>query len=119
MDALRLLGLIEDLDRALQGLSEAQAGQDPMQLLSAIEAVDAALLALGTDVSNVDAADDTVTTSEPEDNPLYTSIIEGDIEVNLELLNQVRDEAIKDPKHPQLIPAVQKIVDIMRNNTEE
>lgn len=117
MDALKLLGLIEDLDRALQGLSEAQAGQDPLQLLSAIEAVDAALLALGTDVSNLEEEDNTA--SEPEDNPLYTSIIQGDIEVNLDLLNQVRDEAIKDPKHPQLIPAVKKMVDIMKKNTEE
>lgn len=115
MDAIKLLGLIEDLDQALNQLGEAQSGQDPLQLLSAIEAVDAALLALGADMP-------APTEEDPKhvaENPLYTSILNGDVEVSVDLLKKVREEAVKDPEHPQLVPAVQKIIDLMQDNNIE
>lgn len=116
MDAMKLLGLIDDLDQALKQLSDAQSGQDPLQLLNAIESVDAALLALGADVPEPIEEDQNLVA----DNPLYTSILNGDEEVSLDLLNKVREEAVKDPSHPQLVPAVQKIIDLMEaNNIEE
>lgn len=115
MDAMKLLGLIDDLDQALKQLSDAQSGQDPLQLLNAIESVDAALLALGADVPEPIEDQNLVA-----DNPLYTSILNGDEEVSLDLLNKVREEAVKDPSHPQLVPAVNKIIDLMKaNNIEE
>lgn len=115
MDAIKLLGLIDDLDQALKQLSDAQSGQDPLELLSAIEAVDAALLALGADVPKPVEEDQ----KHVVENPLFTSILNGEVEVSLDLMNQVREEAVKDPAHPQLVPAVEKIISLMKQDKTE
>ncbi|MFK6686369.1 hypothetical protein Q4372_18060 [Acinetobacter baumannii] len=43
-------------------------------------------------------------------NPLYKSIIEGQVGVSLEVLEQVRDEAEKNLEDPLLIPAVTELL---------
>ncbi|WP_457971121.1 defense against restriction DarA-related protein [Acinetobacter calcoaceticus] len=43
-------------------------------------------------------------------NPLYKSIIEGQVSVSLEVLEQVRDEAEKNLEDPLLIPAVTELL---------
>ncbi|OTL86805.1 hypothetical protein B9X62_02345, partial [Acinetobacter pittii] len=43
-------------------------------------------------------------------NPLYKSIIEGQVGVSLEILEQVRDEAEKNLEDPLLIPAVTELL---------
>nr|WP_318833792.1 hypothetical protein [Acinetobacter oleivorans] len=43
-------------------------------------------------------------------NPLYKSIIEGQVDVSLEVLEQVRDEAEKNLEDPLLIPAVTELL---------
>lgn len=45
-----------------------------------------------------------------EGNQLYRSVIEGQVKVNLELLEQIRDEAEKDLNDPLLIPAVTELL---------
>ncbi|MFW1786953.1 hypothetical protein [Acinetobacter pittii] len=45
-----------------------------------------------------------------EGNQLYRSVIEGKVKVNLELLEQIRDEAEKDLNDPLLIPAVTELL---------
>lgn len=40
----------------------------------------------------------------------YRSVIEGQVKVNLELLEQIRDEAEKDLNDPLLIPAVTELL---------
>ncbi len=45
-----------------------------------------------------------------EVNQLYRSVIEGQVKVNLELLEQIRDEAEKDLNDPLLIPAVTELL---------
>ncbi|EPG1669404.1 hypothetical protein ACY3WP_000936 [Acinetobacter baumannii] len=43
-------------------------------------------------------------------NPLYKSIIEGQVSVSLEVLEQVRDEAEKNLEDPLLVPAVTELL---------
>ncbi|MFP0868570.1 hypothetical protein ACLD0L_08570 [Acinetobacter baumannii] len=45
-----------------------------------------------------------------EGNQLYRSVIEGQVKVNLELLEKIRDEAEKDLNDPLLIPAVTELL---------
>ncbi|MGE9767997.1 hypothetical protein [Acinetobacter baumannii] len=45
-----------------------------------------------------------------EGNQLYRSVIEGQVKVNLEFLEQIRDEAEKDLNDPLLIPAVTELL---------
>ncbi|HFF4779096.1 TPA: hypothetical protein ACGC36_003677, partial [Acinetobacter baumannii] len=49
-------------------------------------------------------------TTNDEGNQLYRSVIEGQVKVNLELLEQIRDEAEKDLNDPLLIPAVTELL---------
>lgn len=48
-------------------------------------------------------------TSEPQKNPVFTQVIEKNLLLSKETLKKVRAEVVKDPTHPQIVPAVTEL----------
>jgi len=105
MDPLELLELTDNLTDALDQLASADP-DDALATLDAVEAVQAALEAMGENVQRDDPQP--VVPPEPAINPLYQSVLDG-AAVTIDLAKQVRAEGQKDPDHPQLRPAVRVI----------
>lgn len=109
MDPLELLELTGHLTDALDKL-DAVDQEDALALLDAIEAVQAALEAMGETVQRTDPPVPADEPPAPTTNAVFQSVLDG-AEITRELIVQVRAEALKDLSHPQLRPAVKIIRD--------
>lgn len=108
MDPLELLELTGNLTDALDKLAAVDQ-DDALALLDAIEAVQAALEAMGETVQRTDPPVPNEPPA-PATNAVFQSVLDG-AEITRELIVQVRAEALKDLTHPQLRPAVKIIRD--------